>query len=69
MRVAIVSLAFAAMMCCGAAATADDASMSMMPGKQMMMKQCMSDQKAMNNSMSMSDMKKACNDKMMKMQH
>jgi uncharacterized protein YfiM (DUF2279 family) len=55
-------------MCCVVQAFADVA-MSSMPGNQMMMKQCMSDQKSMNSGMAMSDMKKACDDKMINMKH
>lgn len=66
MKLALAGAFSAALMISGVQAFADD-SMSAMPGNQMMMKQCMTDQKAMNNGMSMSDMKKTCSDKMSEM--
>jgi uncharacterized protein YfiM (DUF2279 family) len=67
-KLAIASALCAGLMCCVVQAFADDA-MSSMPGNQMMMKQCMTDQKSMNSGMAMSDMKKACDDKMINMKH
>jgi hypothetical protein len=64
MKVTIVLLALSIMAICGVPAMADDMSMLSMPGGQMMMKQCMAEQKSMNSSMPMSDMKKTCEDKM-----
>ena len=64
MKVIIASLSLSVLAVCATPAMADDMAMSSMPGGQMMMKQCIADQKEMNGSMPMSDMKKTCEDKM-----
>lgn len=69
MKTAINSLACATLLFVGAQALAGDdmSKTDMMAKKEMMMKDCMKEQAAMKAGMSQADMKKACDEKVMKM--